>query len=427
MTSSFKAWYAVAALFLAGCATEGQAQARPQSQAPSEPVAEKAEARLSPAEEASFAQWLQGFRGDALKRGVSAATFDKALGAAQPVARVVELDRKQPEFTTTFQSYLSKMVTNDRVEKGRKMLAQHKALLDHVAARHGVQPRFLVAFWGLETNFGATLGGFRTAEALATLAWDRRRPDFFREQLLALLTLMQKGDVAFDARGSWAGAMGHCQFMPTTYRDFAVDFDGDGRRDLWRSLPDVFASAAHYLGRTGWNPDQTWGREVLLPAGFDWELADGKTLGSLADWQALGVRANDGKNLPARNLEAALVLPSGHRGPAFLVYGNFKAIMTWNRSVFYAVAVGHLADRLAGGGGLSTPPNPRDLPLSYQEVVEIQQRLAALGHDIGEFDGVIGAKSRVAVKAFQRSLGLPPDGHADKDMLERLRGSPPAR
>lgn len=399
----FKLWCAVAVLVLAGCSA-------PQSAAQAQ------------ADESSFAGWLSGLKADALKRGVSAVTFDKALGRARPIEKVLELDQKQPEFTQTFWAYLDKRVTPERIEKGRQMLAQHKTLLARVEKEYGVQPRFLVAFWGLETNFGGFLGGFSTAEALATLAWDPRRSAFFREQVLTLLTLMQKGDVGTDAKGSWAGAMGHCQFMPTTYRDFAVDFDGDRRRDLFKSLPDVFASAANYLGRTGWDNSQTWGREVKLPPGFDWDLADGTAKRSLAEWQSLGVRAADGGNLPARDLEAALVLPAGHRGPAFLTYGNFNAIMTWNRSVLYAVSVGHLADRLAGAPPLASPRGAPEVPLSRQDVIEVQSLLDAKGFAVGEADGVLGARTRQALKAWQRQAGLPADGYADAFVLERLRG-----
>jgi membrane-bound lytic murein transglycosylase B len=399
----FKLWCAVAVLVLAGCSAP-QTAARAQG------------------DDVPFADWLAGLKADALKRGVSPTVFDGALGKAQPIEKVLELDRKQPEFTQTFWTYLDKRVTPERIETGRRMMATHKTLLARVEKEYGVQPRFLVAFWGLETNFGGFLGGFPTAEALATLAWDPRRDAFFREQLLTLLGLMQKGDVPVDAKGSWAGAMGHCQFMPTTYRDFAVDFDGDRRRDLYRSLPDVFASAANYLGRTGWNNSQTWGREVRLPAGFDWDLADGKARRSLAEWQGLGVRAIDGSDLPARDLDAALVLPAGHRGPAFLTYGNFEAILTWNRSVLYAVAVGHLADRLAGGAPFATPRGAPETPLSRQDVTDLQNILAAKGFEVGEADGVLGAKTRQALKAWQRRAGLPADGYADAFVLERLRG-----
>ncbi|MEO5338424.1 MAG: lytic murein transglycosylase [Magnetospirillum sp. WYHS-4] len=408
---------AVAALLLAGCSTPLPVQAQGENG-----VSTPAPRGLASQPSQPFASWLEGLKADAARRGVSAGVFDKALGRAQPIERIVELDRKQPEFTQTFWGYMDKRITGERIEKGRRLLDQHKGLLDRVAKEYGVQPRFLVAFWGLETNFGETLGGFSTAEALATLAWDPRRSAFFREQLLTLLVLMQKGDVPTDARGSWAGAMGHFQFMPATYRDFAVDFDGDRRRDLWKSFADAAASAANYLSRSGWRGDQTWGREVLLPAGFDWELADGTTRRGLAEWRNLGLRAADGSELPARDIDAALVLPTGHKGPAFLAYGNFNAIMTWNRSVLYAVSVGHLADRMAGGAPLKASRAVADVPLSRQDVLELQQRLIGLGMDIGgEPDGVVGVKTRQALKTWQKRNGLPPDGYPDGALLERLR------
>ena len=370
-----------------------------------------------------FPAWLDALRAEAQGRGISAATLDGALGGLQPITRVIELDRRQPEFSLTFWKYLTGRVTPKRIERGRKLLAEHRPLLDKVAKKYGVQPRFLVAFWGLETNFGDYFGAFPVVGSLATLAHDPRRSAFFREQLLALLGLMDRGDMPFDAKGSWAGAMGHCQFMPTTYRAYATDYDGDGKRDLWGSLPDVFASAANFLSQSGWRGDERWGREVKLPKDFDWSLAGLGVKKSLAEWSTAGVRRIDGGNLPVADMTASLVLPAGHKGPAFLVYQNFRTILVWNRSIFYAVAVGHLADRLVGAGAFKTPRPAKEIPLARQDILDLQRLLASRGYDLGTPDGVIGPMTRKAIRAFQKAVHLPADGHADFGLLERLRGT----
>ncbi len=384
-------------------------------------IAWPAQSWSAPAE--GFDRWLDDLRTEALARGVRPATLDEALAGVAPVTRVVELDRRQPEFTQTLWTYLGNAVTARRIERGRELLTRHGDLLAEVQVRFGVQPRFLVAFWGLETNFGEYTGSFPLVAALVTLAYDERRSAFFREQLLAALTLIDRGDVPVRVKASWAGAMGQPQFLPTTYRDFAVDFDGDGRRDLWKSLPDVFASAANYLDRSGWHGDRTWGREVRLPEGFDLDLSGLSVKKPLAEWQRLGVRRIDGRDLPRVAIDASLILPGGYAGPAFLVYANFRTTLVWNRSILYAVAVGHLADRLAGAGPLATPRPAKDAPLSRREVVEIQRRLATLGHDPGGADGVAGARTRQAIKDFQRRARLPADGFPSLGLLERLRAT----
>jgi len=300
-------------------------------------------------EDADFATWLQGLRGEALGHGISAATFDAAFAHVEPIPRVIELDRKQPEFTLSFAEYLARVVPESRVERGRELLAENRATLDSIGATYGVQPRFIVALWGVESDFGRLTGDYPVIAALATLAYDGRRSRYFRGELLDALRILELGYIDLDTmRGSWAGAMGQNQFMPSSYLRYAVDYGGKGRRDIWGDPADVFASTANYLVHLGWHGDETWGREVRLPAGFDTSLADLAIRKPLAEWSARGVRSADGGPLPARALEASLVLPAGADGPSYLVYDNYRALLGWNRSAFFATAVGLLADRIDG-------------------------------------------------------------------------------
>lgn len=374
---------------------------------------------------ASFAQWVEGFKADAAKKGISQQTISTAFDKIEPVKRVLELDRKQPEFTLTFWKYLDGRVNDKRIKRGRSLLKKHAKLLASVEKKYGVQPRFLVAFWGLETNFGDYTGVFPLIPALATLAHDKRRSKFFTAELIDALKVMDRGDFTPDIKASWAGAMGQCQFIPSTYLRFATDFDGDGKRDLWGSLPDVFGSSANYLSKSGWQGDKTWGREVTLPKDFDLTLAGlGRTQAkTLAEWQKLGLRRMNGKALPSVDLKAHLILPAGYQGPKFLVYQNFRSILIWNRSLLYAVAVGHLADRLIGKGALVTPKPEKEVPLSRNDVMDIQRLLTNKGFDTDGTDGVIGPNSRKAIIAYQKKHHLPPDGYPTFGLLERLRGT----
>ena len=298
----------------------------------------------------SFSQWIDALRQEALQRGIRGSTLDAALAGIEPIARIIELDRKQPEFTLTFRQYMDRVVPRARVEKGRQRLRENRALLVEIGRKYGVQPRFLVAFWGIETDFGRHTGGFRVIPALATLAYDGRRSAYFRRELLNALEILDQGHIALpDMVGSWAGAMGQSQFMPSSFVTFAVDYDGDGRKDIWNTKADVFASAANYLSRVGWKGDQTWGRPVRLPSGFDTGLASLKIRKRLSEWQRLGVRRADGGDLPKRDLMAAVVLAEGPGGPAYLVYDNYHAILKWNRSTFFALAVGSLAEQIGDG------------------------------------------------------------------------------
>ena len=298
----------------------------------------------------AFAEWLDGLKREALGRGIAAATLDAAFAGIKPIPRVIELDRKQPEFSLTFRQYMDRVVPASRVKKGRKKLAENRSQLEKIGKQYGVQPRFLVAFWGIETDFGRVTGGFPVVPALATLAHDGRRSSYFRKELLNSLKILDEGHITPKKMvGSWAGAMGQCQFMPSSFLNFAVDQNGDGRKDIWTTKADVFGSAANYLSGSGWKVDQTWGRAVQLPAGFDAKLASLKVRKRLSEWQRLGVRRTDGKDLPTRDLSASIVFTEGPGSQAYVVYDNYRAILKWNRSTFFAVAVGSLADRLKGG------------------------------------------------------------------------------
>ena len=293
----------------------------------------------------SFAEWREGVRSEALDLGISAAIFDTAFADVEPIPRVIELDRSQPEVTLTFDQYVERVVPESRVAKGRKLLAEHRELLEPIGRKYGVPPRFIVALWGIETNFGQYLGGFPVIASLATLAYDGRRSAYFRQELLHALRILEDGHITPEAMmGSWAGAMGQSQFMPSSFVNYAVDHDGDGKRDIWGTQGDVFASAANYLAQAGWRAGETWGRRVALPPGFDHALTGLEVKKTLTEWQALGLRRADGSDLPQADISGSVVLPGGEGGPAFLVYNNYRTIMRWNRSFYFATSVGLLAD-----------------------------------------------------------------------------------
>jgi membrane-bound lytic murein transglycosylase B len=296
----------------------------------------------------SFEQWLTEFRRDAAGKGISQATLDDAFAEPHVLERVIELDRKQPEARLTLDEYLDNVVNKRRIKDGRRFYAENRPLLNRIGRQYDVQPRFIVALWGIETNYGRNTGGFHTIDALATLAFDGRRSAFFREELIHALTILQKERMAAgDMKGSWAGALGQCQFMPGSFLKYAVDYNKDGRRDIWDSKPDVFASIANYLKTEGWNGSEGWGRPVRLPKDFDKALADIKSDKTLSEWNRLGVRRPDGKLLPDRDLRASLIMVGeGEDAGPYIVYGNYKVILHWNRSRFFATAVGHLADAI---------------------------------------------------------------------------------
>lgn len=294
-----------------------------------------------------FTTWLRALRSEARQQGIRAQTLDTALAGLQPIPRVIELDRRQPEFTMTLTEYLQRVVTSKRIQHGQRLFKTHHALLRKIGAAYQVQPRFIAALWGLETSYGRITGGFSVIGSLATLAYDGRRSKFFRRELFNALWILDQGHIDLQAmQGSWAGAMGQNQFMPSSFRQYAVDYDGDGRKDIWTTLPDVFASTANYLDRAGWRGHQTWGRQVQLPPDLDSKLLGLKIRKPLPAWQTLGIRRINGGDLPQQPLQASLLQPGGAESPAFLVYHNFRAILRWNRSNYFALAVGKLADAL---------------------------------------------------------------------------------
>lgn len=380
--------------------------------------------------DAAFDAWLEQIRGEAAQRGLTSPAVQLALADVQHVDRVIELDRRQPEMTQTFWRYLDARVTDARIAQGQAYLDAYEPLLSDIAAKWEVPQQILVALWALESDFGRTQGDFDVVSSVATLAYDSRRSGFFRQQLFAALELIDRGDLSYDVRGSWAGAIGQPQFIPTSIQAYAVDYDGDGRRDLCGSLGDVFASAANFLHASGWNERASWGEEVQLPAGFDYLESGLEVEKPMRVWRMMGVRRADGSELADVDQSAALLLPAGVNGPAFLVRRNFRVILKWNNSVLYALAVGHLADRIAGAGPLLAQRLGEEVPLTRYDVVELQARLNALGFEPGEADGVVGEKTRRAIRLFQQSVALPADGYADPGLLQQLRGQPfaqPAR
>jgi membrane-bound lytic murein transglycosylase B len=412
---------------LASCATNGQPPAAAVTPvAPSAPAISTAPpapatpAAAQPTQD--FATWLDQLRSDALAAGISANTVQSAFsGVKAPIPRVLELDRSQPEFVQTFTAYMRNRMSDARIARGQRLLQEHAALFARLEQEYGVQPHYLVAFWALESNFGDETGGFSVIDALATLAYDPRRADFFRTELLTALRIIDAGHVtAARMSGSWAGAMGQCQFMPSTFMSYAKDGDGDGRIDVWGSVPDVMTSAANYLSRAGWKRGERWGREVVLPANFDFALADTNVRKSVTDWNKLGVRRADGAPLGESEQLGSIVVPTGANGPAFLGYDNFQTIMVWNRSIFYAISVGHLADRFMGAGPIAHMP-ANEQALARNDVLELQTLLNQLGFDAGTPDGVLGSRTRAAVREYQLRNALAADGYASFAFLTRLR------
>jgi len=388
------------------------------------PLAAAAQTVPDPAPETSLQACLDRLEPAARAAGVSTESWRRHTTALTADPSVLEKLDIQPEFSTPIWDYLASLVDEERVEQGREMLRQHGAVLAQVAQRHGVDAATVVAVWGVESNFGQNFGKYPLVQALGTLSCQGRRQTYFRGELFAALRILQAGDVAPERlRGSWAGAFGHTQFMPTTYERLAVDFDGDGRRDLIDSVPDALASTANFLARAGWKDGLPWGFEVQLPAGVSTEGQGRRVRQPMARWRELGLRRADGSPLPELDAPAGLMTPAGARGPAFLVTKNFDAIYSYNAAESYGLAIAHLADRLRGGGPFVTPWPTDDAGLSRAERRELQQLLAARGHDIGAIDGALGERSRVAIRAErQRLFGeRTPDGRAGQKLLRTLR------
>jgi membrane-bound lytic murein transglycosylase B len=302
-------------------------------------------------DQASYNQWVQSFKAKAAGQGISQATLNAAFANTKFLPRVIELDRKQPESKMTFAQYKDRIVSQQRINQGRHELRKHRALLDEVGKAYGVQPQYIVALWGIETNFGSNTGGFDVIDSLATLAYEGRRAEFFGEELMKALKIIDGGHIsASDMKGSWAGAMGQSQFMPSSFLAYAQDYDKDGRKDIWNTKADVFASAANYLARSGWKGDEKWGRRVSVPASFTDSMIGRNNKKSLAEWSRMGVRLPNGGALPiVDDMKAAIVAPDDLPGETYMVYSNYDTIMKWNRSTYFATSVGLLADAIAAG------------------------------------------------------------------------------
>ncbi len=380
-----------------------------------------ARSTMRPVPNAGFDAWVAGFRPRAAAQGISAGTLDAAFRGAGFLPDVVERDRNQTEFTRTLEDYLAIAASDERIATGRAMLARYRGTLDAISARHGVEPEVVTAIWGLESRYGERRGDVPVISALATLAFDGRRGAFFESQLVAALRILQSGDTTSDRMtGSWAGAMGHTQFIPTSYLAYAVDFTGDGRRDIWSDDPsDALASAAAYLQRSGWQKGRPWGVEARLPAGFNTSVIGRGRNRAVSAWAGLGVTAAGGGALPDHGPAAILRPQAG--GPAFAVYRNFEVILRYNNAVNYGIGVGHLSDRIAGRGPLrgAFPADAAGLTLDDRK--ELQRRLTARGFDTGEPDGVIGTRTIEAIRAYEASAGLPVTGEPTADLLRRLR------
>lgn len=368
----------------------------------------------------TFDQCIVKLKGKAIKDGIAASVVSAGLDKVSHDSNVIKYDRRQPEFSQSFANYFNKRVNQWRVDKGRQMRKKHNKLLLELQAKYGIPPHYLVSFWGLETNFGAYKGKMSIIRSLVTLACDPRRSDFFTQELMLALKLAERENINPNImQGSWAGAMGHTQFMPSAYMKYAVDGDGDGKVDLWNSVPDALTSAANFLQNLGWKRGFKWGREVALQDSFAYHNSGiDKTMG-LNNWNSIGVNRTSGKPLPQSTLEAALLLPSGHKGPAFLVYDNFHVIMRWNRSQFYAIAVGRLAERIAGAGKLHRVP--ADSPnLSSAHMLSLQEKLTSLGFDVGKPDGIMGPATAKGIRDFQQQRKMVADGFPHSDVFVAL-------
>ena len=354
--------------------------------------------------------------------GLDPARVAARLDGLSPDPWILTATGTQAEFVRPIWAYLDAAVTEARVAEGQARLRDLAPTFAAIEQRYGVDRHILAAFWGVESNYGGAMGEAPVLRALATLACgDGTRAGYWRDELVAALRIAESGDGPDPLLGSWAGAMGHTQFMPSVYLAHAVDFDGDGRRDIWRSAPDALASTAQYLRESGWQPGEGWGLEVALPEGFDHALADETTERSLADWTGLGLRPARGGTFAEPEGRAVLILPAGARGPAFLLRPNFRAILRYNTALAYALTVGHLADRLRGEPGFARDWPRGDRALTVSEIRDLQTRLIERGHAVGNADGKIGPRTRAAVRAWQAASGLTPDGYADPGLLERIR------
>ncbi|OQW82630.1 MAG: lytic transglycosylase [Proteobacteria bacterium ST_bin16] len=374
------------------------------------------------ADDSGFGECIVRMKSQARLEGISDNTVNQVLSKVKRLPRIIELDRRQPEFTQTFANYFTTRINEERVQRGRDLYAKHHVLLNQIQRESGIPAQFLISFWGLETSYGGHFGDWSVLDSLATLACDTRRSTFFTQELLNAMRIVEAGDITAERMiGSWAGAMGHMQFMPSTFLRYAKDIDGDGRRDLWGSIPDAMGSAANFLQQLGWVPGLNWGQEVLLPRSFDYSLAGRDQMLSFEEWTKLGVTTTSGAPLAPAAQKTALIIPSGYQGPAFLVTKNFYIIMRWNRSEFYALSVGHLADRIAGAAPLFRAPPVDSAKISREQVRQLQMDLTTLGIDAGEADGILGSATRKAISLFQQKTQRIADGHLDAGILIAVR------
>ena len=368
----------------------------------------------------SFEEFLDQVRKTATEQGVSKSTIDKAFFELTPRPSAIASDKAQAEFNQNFWHYVNKRVSKVRLNNGKDTLKNNASLLSKTSEKYGVPAYVIVAFLGLESNYGNYMGSESLIRSLATLAYDKRRSKFFTRELIAVLKLMDKKTIPFDATGSWAGAMGAVQFMPTNVIAYGVDANNDGKVDLWNEKADIYASAANFLNKLGWKKGEKWGREALIPKNFDYQLTGLNNEKTVNEWAALGVRRGNNSNLPKSNFKASLIVPMGHRGPAFLVYRNFDAIMGWNRSILYALSVAYLSDRLNGNAKLSAKTIDEPL-LSKEDIMQIQNTLNLLGYDTGTPDGMVGSKTRKATRQFQSDIGLTADGYVGYELFQQLQ------
>ena len=368
----------------------------------------------------SFEDFLNQVRKTATEQGVSKATIDKAFFGLTPNLDILKSDSAQAEFNQNFWHYVDKRVSQVRLNNGNDTLKQNASLLNKISQKYGVPTYVLVAFLGLESNYGNYMGNENLVRSLATLAYDPRRSGFFTKEFIALLKLIDKNTIPLDAKGSWAGAMGAVQFMPTNVIAYGVDANNDGKVNLWNDKEDIYASAANFLKKNGWKKGEKWGREASIPKNFDYRLTGLETKRTVNEWAALGVLRGNGSRLPNSNFKSSLIVPMGHRGPAFLVYRNFDVILGWNRSILYALSVAYLSDRLNGNGKLTAKSIDEPL-LSKVDILQIQNTLNLLGYNTGTPDGMVGPKTRQATRMFQSDIGLVADGYVGYELFQQLQ------
>lgn len=388
--------------------------------APAHAQQKPAVAQPANAQNTAFRAFLDSLWPDAQSRGITRATFNAALGGLSPDPALARQTAKQAEFVKPIWSYIDGALSQTRVNEGRRKAQELRNLLAEIERRTGVDPYVVLAIWGMETSYGGFTGDKNVFRALATLAHTSERKDFFREELLTALQILQEGHVPRERMtGSWAGAMGQTQFMPTSFMKFAVDHDGDGQKNIWSNVADALASTGNYLAKHGWTAGMTWGYEVVLPANFDIGPHEPRTMRPFSQWASLGVRRADGVPMPTGG-EAALLLPAGVRGPAFIVTSNYRVIRSYNNSAAYMLAVSLLSDRIAGAGPLAGRWPTGDKPLSTNQAMDIQRHLQRLGYPVGKLDGRIGEQAQAAIRAYQTRRGLVADGYANQALLEQM-------